>query len=78
VPFLSFIARTIWMGEKLRPAALNDLRGRAPSLDKREREVEIDEILRIYGGDWWPSVKRNLAEIRAIPTDDLRPTDLSD
>jgi len=71
VPFLAFVARTIWMAERLRPAALDDLRRCAPSLIDREREAEIDEILRIYGGDWWPSVKRDLAEIRAIPQNDL-------
>jgi hypothetical protein len=68
LPFAAWFVRLLWRSPRWRQRALDDLEERAPSMSLSEREVDIDIILRLYGGRPFPKVKRRVESIRSLPT----------
>jgi hypothetical protein len=67
IPVAVWFVRMAWRTGRWRVRALDGLEARAQSITEPERERDIADILRIYGGKPFPKVKRRVEAIRAIP-----------
>ena len=63
--FAGAMTRLAHKSGQRRKAALSELAERAPCLSMAERQREIDKIIWLYGGDFWPSTRRAIEDIRS-------------